>query len=127
MKTTDKLIITGQYESYTDGDGRKIVDLSGGFGFQVPPVIEAVSRQASIMGLSNRVLMSEPTDWLVPNPGRVVARAPGQFLRLQFRRRGVRGCLETVQGPQAQGQHHRFHPGRRLRFVELWPVPECLA
>ncbi len=60
MKTTDKLIITGQYESYTDGDGRKIVDLSGGFGFQVPPVIEAVSRQASIMGLSNRVLMSEP-------------------------------------------------------------------
>lgn len=60
MKTNDKQIITGQYETYTDGHGRQIVDLSGGFGFQVPPVIEAVSRQAGIMGLSNRVLMSEP-------------------------------------------------------------------
>ncbi|WP_017905144.1 aminotransferase class III-fold pyridoxal phosphate-dependent enzyme [Pseudomonas asplenii] len=60
MKNNDKQIITGQYETYTDGAGRKIVDLSGGFGFQVPQVIEAVSRQAGIMGLSNRVLMSEP-------------------------------------------------------------------
>ncbi|QXI26041.1 aminotransferase class III-fold pyridoxal phosphate-dependent enzyme [Pseudomonas vanderleydeniana] len=60
MKNNDKQIITGQYETYTDGAGRRIVDLSGGFGFQVPQVIEAVSRQAGIMGLSNRVLMSEP-------------------------------------------------------------------
>ncbi|MGY2167392.1 aminotransferase class III-fold pyridoxal phosphate-dependent enzyme [Pseudomonas gingeri] len=60
MKTRNKQIITGQYETYTDGNGRQIVDLSGGFGFQVPEVIDAVSRQAGIMGLSNRVLMSEP-------------------------------------------------------------------
>lgn len=52
MKNNDKQIITGQYETYTDGAGRRIVDLSGGFGFQVPQVIEAVSRQAGIMGLS---------------------------------------------------------------------------
>lgn len=56
----NKYIISGQYETYLDGDGRQIIDLSGGFGFQVPSVIEAVSRQADIMGLSNRVLMSEP-------------------------------------------------------------------
>ncbi|WHS59190.1 aminotransferase class III-fold pyridoxal phosphate-dependent enzyme [Pseudomonas sp. G2-4] len=56
----DNYILAGQYESYSDGDGRQIIDLTGGFGFQVPPVIEAVSRQAEIMGLSNRVLMSEP-------------------------------------------------------------------
>jgi len=60
MKTNNKQIITGQYETYTDGNGRQIVDLSGGFGFQVPEVIDAVSRQAGVMGLSNRVLMSEP-------------------------------------------------------------------
>lgn len=55
-----KQIIGGQYETYLDGEGRQIIDLTGGFGFQVPPVIEAVNRQAQIMGLSNRVLMSEP-------------------------------------------------------------------
>lgn len=60
MTNNNKYIVSGQYESYLDGDGRQIIDLSGGFGFQVPPVIEAVSRQADIMGLSNRVLMSEP-------------------------------------------------------------------
>ncbi|KOY02802.1 aminotransferase class III-fold pyridoxal phosphate-dependent enzyme [Pseudomonas nunensis] len=60
MKTNNKQIISGQYETYTDGDGRQIVDLSGGFGFQVPSVIAAVSQQADRMGLSNRVLMSEP-------------------------------------------------------------------
>ncbi|WP_103308630.1 MULTISPECIES: aminotransferase class III-fold pyridoxal phosphate-dependent enzyme [unclassified Pseudomonas] len=56
----NKQIIGGQYETYLDGEGRQIIDLTGGFGFQVPPVIEAVTRQAEIMGLSNRVLMSEP-------------------------------------------------------------------
>ena len=56
----DKYIIGGQYETYLDGDGRQIIDLTGGFGFQVPAVIEAVTRQAQVMGLSNRVLMSEP-------------------------------------------------------------------
>lgn len=56
----DKYIIGGQYETYLDGDGRQIIDLTGGFGFQVPAVIEAVTRQAQIMGLSNRVLMSAP-------------------------------------------------------------------
>lgn len=56
----DKYIIGGQYETYLDGDSRQIIDLTGGFGFQVPAVIEAVTRQAQIMGLSNRVLMSEP-------------------------------------------------------------------
>ncbi|WP_335945075.1 aminotransferase class III-fold pyridoxal phosphate-dependent enzyme [Pseudomonas sp. G166] len=56
----DKYIIGGRYETYLDGDGRSIIDLTGGFGFQVPSVIEAVSRQAQIMGLSNRVLISEP-------------------------------------------------------------------
>lgn len=56
----DKQIIAGRYETYIDGEGRSIIDLTGGFGFQVPSVIEAVSRQAQIMGLSNRVLMSEP-------------------------------------------------------------------
>lgn len=60
MKTHNKQIISGQYETYTDGDGRQIIDLAGGFGFQVPAVIEAVSQQADRMGLSNRVLMSEP-------------------------------------------------------------------
>lgn len=60
MKTNNKQIISGQYETYTDGDGRQIIDLAGGFGFQVPAVIEAVSLQAERMGLSNRVLMSEP-------------------------------------------------------------------
>ncbi|MEO6677739.1 MAG: acetylornithine aminotransferase, partial [Pseudomonas sp.] len=60
MKTSDKQIISGQYETYTDGDGRQIIDLAGGFGFQVPSVIAAVSQQADRMGLSNRVLMSEP-------------------------------------------------------------------
>ncbi|XVN18867.1 aminotransferase class III-fold pyridoxal phosphate-dependent enzyme [Pseudomonas corrugata] len=57
---SDKYIIGGQYETYLDGDGRQIIDLTGGFGFQVPAVIDAVTRQAQIMGLSNRVLMSEP-------------------------------------------------------------------
>jgi putrescine aminotransferase len=56
----DKYIIGGQYETYLDGDGRSVIDLTGGFGFQVPSVIDAVSQQAQIMGLSNRVLMSEP-------------------------------------------------------------------
>lgn len=56
----DNYIIGGQYETYFDGAGRPIIDLTGGFGFQVPAVIEAVSRQAQVMGLSNRVLMSEP-------------------------------------------------------------------
>ncbi|RON53411.1 acetylornithine aminotransferase [Pseudomonas frederiksbergensis] len=60
MKTSNKQIISGQYETYTDGDGRQIIDLAGGFGFQVPSVIAAVSQQADRMGLSNRVLMSEP-------------------------------------------------------------------
>ncbi|MEB0223949.1 aminotransferase class III-fold pyridoxal phosphate-dependent enzyme [Pseudomonas sp. 10S4] len=60
MKTNNKQIISGQYETYTDGNGRQIIDLAGGFGFQVPAVIEAVSHQADRMGLSNRVLMSEP-------------------------------------------------------------------
>lgn len=60
MKTSNKQILSGQYETYTDGDGRQIIDLAGGFGFQVPSVIAAVSQQAERMGLSNRVLMSEP-------------------------------------------------------------------
>ncbi|MGE8144236.1 aminotransferase class III-fold pyridoxal phosphate-dependent enzyme [Pseudomonas frederiksbergensis] len=60
MKTSNKQILSGQYETYTDGDGRQIIDLAGGFGFQVPSVIAAVSQQADRMGLSNRVLMSEP-------------------------------------------------------------------
>lgn len=60
MKTSNKQIVSGQYETYLDGEGRQIIDLSGGFGFQVPAVIAAVSAQADLMGLSNRVLMSEP-------------------------------------------------------------------
>lgn len=60
MKTSNKQIMSGQYETYLDGEGRQIIDLSGGFGFQVPAVIDAVSAQADLMGLSNRVLMSEP-------------------------------------------------------------------
>lgn len=56
----DNYIIGGQYETYLDGEGRQIIDLTGGFGFQVPAVIEAVTGQAQVMGLSNRVLMSEP-------------------------------------------------------------------
>ncbi|MBV7496570.1 aminotransferase class III-fold pyridoxal phosphate-dependent enzyme [Pseudomonas sp. NPDC086112] len=60
MKTNNRQIISGQYETYIDGDGRQIVDLAGGFGFQVPAVIDAVSLQAQNMGLSNRVLMSDP-------------------------------------------------------------------
>ncbi|WP_122586772.1 aminotransferase class III-fold pyridoxal phosphate-dependent enzyme, partial [Pseudomonas viridiflava] len=46
--------------TYTDAEGQEIIDLSGGFGFQVSEVIVAVKAQAEIMGLSNRVLMSEP-------------------------------------------------------------------
>ncbi|MEA9979787.1 MULTISPECIES: aminotransferase class III-fold pyridoxal phosphate-dependent enzyme [unclassified Pseudomonas] len=53
-------IISGNYETYMDGDSRRIIDLSGGFGYQVPQVIDAVALQAQQMGLSNRVLMSEP-------------------------------------------------------------------
>lgn len=56
----NQYIIGGQYETYLDGEGRQIIDLTGGFGFQVPSVIDAVTRQAQVMGLSNRVLMSEP-------------------------------------------------------------------
>lgn len=60
MKSHKKLIVAGQYETYIDGEGQQIIDLSGGFGFQVPEVIKAVKAQAELMGLSNRVLMSEP-------------------------------------------------------------------
>lgn len=60
MKNTKKTIVAGLYETYTDAEGEEIIDLSGGFGFQVPEVIDAVKAQAEIMGLSNRVLMSEP-------------------------------------------------------------------
>ncbi|MCV4284079.1 aminotransferase class III-fold pyridoxal phosphate-dependent enzyme [Pseudomonas capsici] len=60
MTNHKKLIVAGKYETYIDGAGQQIIDLSGGFGFQVPEIINAVKAQAERMGLSNRVLMSEP-------------------------------------------------------------------
>ncbi|MCV4265624.1 aminotransferase class III-fold pyridoxal phosphate-dependent enzyme [Pseudomonas capsici] len=60
MKSNKKQIVAGLYETYIDGEGQQIIDLSGGFGFQIPEVIDAVKAQAELMGLSNRVLMSEP-------------------------------------------------------------------
>lgn len=51
---------TGEYETFRDRDGRTIINLTGGFGLQVPHVIERVLDQVELMGLSNRVLLSEP-------------------------------------------------------------------
>ncbi|MEH6559813.1 MAG: aminotransferase class III-fold pyridoxal phosphate-dependent enzyme [Marinobacter sp.] len=58
--TNKRLADTGQYESFRDQSGRSIINLAGGFGLQVPQVIEQVYGQAESMGLSNRVLLSEP-------------------------------------------------------------------
>lgn len=58
--TSGLLINSGQYESFSDQTGRSIINLTGGFGLQVPQVIEPVRDQAELMGLSNRVLLSEP-------------------------------------------------------------------
>ncbi|MBI0329798.1 aminotransferase class III-fold pyridoxal phosphate-dependent enzyme [Burkholderia plantarii] len=58
--------IAGQIQSaegeiLIDGSGRRIVDLaSGGLGFGLPDIIGKVREQAALMGLSNRVMMSEP-------------------------------------------------------------------
>lgn len=52
--------VEGQYESFLDNHGNQIIDLSGGFGLQVPQVVNAVSRQVEKIGLSNRVLLSAP-------------------------------------------------------------------
>ena len=58
--TVNNCVVSGLFESYRDSNGSTIIDLSGGFGFQVPEIIDAVVRQADLMGLSNRVLVSEP-------------------------------------------------------------------
>jgi acetylornithine aminotransferase/putrescine aminotransferase len=52
--------VEGQYESFIDNRGHQLIDLSGGFGLQVPEVVQAVSRQVDKIGLSNRVLLSAP-------------------------------------------------------------------
>ncbi|WP_130930666.1 aminotransferase class III-fold pyridoxal phosphate-dependent enzyme [Pseudomonas sp. Sample_24] len=52
--------VKGQYESFIDNNGHHLIDLSGGFGLQVPEVVNAVSRQIDKIGLSNRVLLSAP-------------------------------------------------------------------
>lgn len=53
-------IQSGQYATFVDGDGKRLIDLSGGFGYQVPEVIDAVIDQTNRIALSNRVLMSAP-------------------------------------------------------------------
>lgn len=60
MSLENPMAVSGQYETYQDLEGREIIDLSGGFGFQVPEVIGPVLEQTRHMGLSNRVLLSEP-------------------------------------------------------------------
>lgn len=54
-----KDLLSGRYESYLDGHGENLIDLSGGFGYQIPEVISRVVQQADHMGLSSRVLLSE--------------------------------------------------------------------
>lgn len=53
-------IQSGQYATFRDDDGNQLIDLSGGFGYQVPEVIDAVIAQSDKMALSNRVLISAP-------------------------------------------------------------------
>lgn len=58
--TSEHFANTAQYESFQDQSGRTIINLAGGFGLQIPQVIDQVYDQAELMGLSNRVLLSEP-------------------------------------------------------------------
>lgn len=54
-------ILSGEGETLIDVNGRRIVDLaSGHLGFSLPEIIDKVRAQAAVMGLSNRVMMSEP-------------------------------------------------------------------
>ncbi len=48
------------YETFNTSDGREFIDLSGGFGYQIPEIITSVSNQLDKIGLSNRVLISAP-------------------------------------------------------------------
>lgn len=53
-------IVQGSYETLTDDQGHQLIDLTGGFGYQIPEIIQAVTQQSQLMGLSNRVLLSQP-------------------------------------------------------------------
>lgn len=54
-------ILSGEGETLIDVNGRRIVDLATGrLGFSLPEIIDKVRAQAAVMGLSNRVMMSEP-------------------------------------------------------------------
>lgn len=126
MTNNNKYIVSGQYESYLDGDGRQIIDLSGGFGFQVPPVIEAVSRQADIMGLSNRVLMSQP---LIALCRRLAELLPAPLVNSYVCSSGdeaFEGALKLCKGLKPKGNTLVFIQGGLWR-ADLRTLPQRRA
>lgn len=105
----NKQIIGGQYETYLDGEGRQIIDLTGGFGFQVPPVIEAVTRQAEIMGLSNRVLMSEPLIALCRRLAELLPAPLASSYVCSSGDEAFEGALKLCKGLKPKGKIGRAH------------------
>lgn len=56
----ERWITQASHDTFTWNDGQRMIDLSGGFGHQVPEVVQPVVQQLHAVGLSSRVLISAP-------------------------------------------------------------------
>ena len=102
--TSQRLANTGQYESFRDHAGRSIINLSGGFGLQVPQIISNVYDQTELMGLSNRVLLSEPLIRLCRTVANLLPVSLSTSYVCSSGDEAFEGALKLCKG---------LHPGRR--------------